>query len=111
MILLQTVDLSKQFGDVHACDRVNFTVNKGEFLSLVGSNGAGKTSLVNLISGHLKPDSGRILFEGEDVTFAKVYESASGRASPAASRSSICSTRLRSSTMSHCRFSRVSARW
>ena len=74
MILLQTVDLSKQFGDVHACDRVNFTVNKGEFLSLVGSNGAGKTSLVNLISGHLKPDSGRILFEGEDVTFAKVYE-------------------------------------
>ena len=110
MILLQTVDLSKQFGDVHACDRVNFTVNKGEFLSLVGSNGAGKTSLVNLISGHLKPNSGRILFEGKDVTFATVYERIR-RASLAASRSSICSTRLRSSTMSHCRFSRVSARW
>ena len=64
MILLETVDLSKRFGDVRACDGVNFTVNKGEFLSLVGSNGAGKTSLVNLISGHLKPNSGRILFEG-----------------------------------------------
>jgi branched-chain amino acid transport system ATP-binding protein len=74
VILLETVDLSKQFGDVHACDHVNFTVNQGEFLSLVGSNGAGKTSLVNLISGHLKPDSGRIMFEGRDVTSAKVYE-------------------------------------
>jgi len=74
VILLQTIDLSKQFGDVHACDRVNFAVNKGEFLSLVGSNGAGKTSLVNLISGHLAPDSGRILFEGTDVTFARIHE-------------------------------------
>jgi branched-chain amino acid transport system ATP-binding protein len=74
VILLETIDLSKQFGDVRACDHVNFTVNKGEFLSLVGSNGAGKTSLVNLISGQLKPDSGRILFEGKDVTFAPVYE-------------------------------------
>jgi branched-chain amino acid transport system ATP-binding protein len=74
MVLLETVDLTKKFGDVYACDRVNFTVNKGEFLSLVGSNGAGKTSLVNLISGHLAPDSGRILFEGTDVTFARIHE-------------------------------------
>src|SRR4029450_8514429 len=74
VILLETVDLSKQFGDVHACDGVNFTVDKGEFLSLVGSNGAGKTSLVNLISGHLKPDSRRILFEGQDIPFAAVYQ-------------------------------------
>ena len=41
MILLKTVDLNKQFGDTRACDSVNFVVNKGEFLSLVGSNGAG----------------------------------------------------------------------
>jgi branched-chain amino acid transport system ATP-binding protein len=74
VILLETVDLRKQFGDTRACDGVNFTVNKGEFLSLVGSNGAGKTSLVNLISGHLKPDSGQILFEDKDITFAAVYE-------------------------------------
>src|SRR5258706_15088810 len=74
MVLLETVDLSKRFGDVRACDGVNFTVNKGEFLSLGGSNGAGKTSLVNLISGNLKPNSGRILFQGQDVTFATVYE-------------------------------------
>jgi branched-chain amino acid transport system ATP-binding protein len=49
-------------------------VNQGEFLSLVGSNGAGKTSLVNLISAHLTPDSGRILFEGKDITFTPVHE-------------------------------------
>jgi branched-chain amino acid transport system ATP-binding protein len=56
VILLETVDLTKQFGDLRACDHVNFVVNQGEFLSLVGSNGAGKTSLVNLISGHLTRD-------------------------------------------------------
>ena len=64
----------KQFGETRACDGVNFIVNKGEFLSLVGSNGAGKTSLVNLISAHLKPDSGQILFEGKDITFTTVHE-------------------------------------
>jgi branched-chain amino acid transport system ATP-binding protein len=53
---------------------VNFVVHKGEFLSLVGSNGAGKTSLVNLISAHLKPDSGKILFEDKDITFTSVYD-------------------------------------
>ena len=74
MFLLQTVDLKKQFGETKACDNVNFTVNKGEFLSLVGSNGAGKTSLVNLISAHLKPDSGQILFEGTDISTMSVYE-------------------------------------
>jgi len=73
-ILLQTIDLRKSFGDTRACDGVNFVVNKGEFLSLVGSNGAGKTSLVNLISAHLKPDSGKILFEGNDITDATVSE-------------------------------------
>ncbi len=74
MILLQTVDLRKQFGETRACDGVNFIVNKGEFLSLVGSNGAGKTSLVNLISAQLRPDSGRILFEDKDITLTTVHE-------------------------------------
>jgi len=73
-ILLQTIDLRKSFGDTRACDGVNFVVNKGEFLSLVGSNGAGKTSLVNLISAQLTPDSGKILFEGNDITHATVSE-------------------------------------
>jgi branched-chain amino acid transport system ATP-binding protein len=74
VILLKTVELRKQFGETRACDGVNFTVNAGEFLSLVGSNGAGKTSLVNLISGQLQPDSGQILFEDRDITFTRVHE-------------------------------------
>ena len=74
MILLETVDLTKKFGDLRACDGVSFIVNKGEFLSLVGSNGAGKTSLVNLISGHLKPTSGQIRFEDKDITLTTVHE-------------------------------------
>jgi branched-chain amino acid transport system ATP-binding protein len=74
VILLETVDLTKQFGDLRACDHVNFVVNQGEFLSLVGSNGAGKTSLVNLISGHLTPDSGKIVFQGEDITSSTVQQ-------------------------------------
>jgi branched-chain amino acid transport system ATP-binding protein len=74
VILLRTVDLRKQFGETRACDGVNFVVNKGEFISLVGSNGAGKTSLVNLISAQLRPDSGRILFEDKDITLATVHE-------------------------------------
>lgn len=72
MALLRTVELRKRFGDTRAVDGVNFIVNKGEFLSLVGSNGAGKTSLVNLISAHLKPDSGQILFEDRDISHASV---------------------------------------
>ena len=68
MSLLRTVELRKRFGALNACDGVNFTVEKGEFLSLVGSNGAGKTTLVNLITAHLLPDSGQILFEDRDIT-------------------------------------------
>jgi branched-chain amino acid transport system ATP-binding protein len=68
MSLLRTVELRKRFGATRACEGLDFTVEKGEFLSLVGSNGAGKTTLVNLITAHVRPDSGRILFEDRDIT-------------------------------------------
>jgi branched-chain amino acid transport system ATP-binding protein len=66
--LLQTVGLTKRFGDFRAVDNVDFAVSRGELLSLIGSNGAGKTTLINLISAQLMPDEGRILFEGRDIT-------------------------------------------
>ena len=73
MNLLETQKLTKYFGDTHAVDKVDFTIGEGEVLSLIGSNGAGKTSLVNLISGLIQPDSGRITFRGEDVTNQSVH--------------------------------------
>ena len=74
MTLLRTVNLKKYFGDTRAVDGVNFTVAKGEFLSLVGSNGAGKTSLVNLISAYLIPDEGQIILDEVDITRSTVND-------------------------------------
>ena len=68
MNLLQTEKLTKYFGETHAVDKVDFTIGEGEVLALIGANGAGKTSLVNLISGLILPDSGQIFFRGSDVT-------------------------------------------
>ncbi len=68
MTILHTVNLKKSFGDTHAVDNVNFTVGTNEVVALVGSNGAGKTSLVNVITGMFPPDSGTIHFQGQDVT-------------------------------------------
>ncbi len=65
-----TVDESTVF------DHFNFKVNKGDFVSLIGSNGSGKTTLLNLICGSLKPDSGRILFNGKDITHISEFKRA-----------------------------------
>jgi branched-chain amino acid transport system ATP-binding protein len=72
--LLQTVELKKYFGETRAVDNVNLTITQGEFVSLVGPNGAGKTSLCNVVSAFYAPDSGKIIFQGEDVTHASVTE-------------------------------------
>lgn len=74
MVLLETRNLTKYFGDTHAVDHVNFSITEGELLALIGSNGAGKTTLVNLISGLLRPDAGTILFRGADVTAMSVHD-------------------------------------
>ena len=73
MDLLKTTQLAKSFGDTHAVDHVDFTVSAGEVLALIGSNGAGKTTLINLISGLIAPDSGRIDFQGADITRASIH--------------------------------------
>ena len=73
MDILQTSQLAKSFGDTHAVDHVDFRVTAGEVLALIGSNGAGKTTLINLISGLIPPDSGRIDFQGNDITRASIH--------------------------------------
>jgi len=66
--LLDVVGLKKTFGGVEAVSNVSFTVSPGEIKSLVGPNGAGKTTAFNVISGILRPDAGRINFDGHDIT-------------------------------------------
>src|ERR1700742_720708 len=69
--LLQLEGISKHFGPGRALDRVDFAVNAGEVVGLVGDNGAGKSTLVKTIAGINSSDSGTIRFDGKEVTIAK----------------------------------------
>ena len=60
--------LGKRFGAVIAADAVSIDIHAGEHVSLIGSNGAGKTTFVNMITGYLKPDQGSIVLEDRDIT-------------------------------------------
>ncbi len=66
--LLRLEDVSKRFGLVTVASRVSLGVEKGDAVGIVGPNGAGKSSLFGLVSGDLAPDSGRVIFDGADVT-------------------------------------------
>ncbi|MCO4856407.1 ABC transporter ATP-binding protein [Herbaspirillum sp. WGmk3] len=68
MSLLQIDGLRKSFGGVAALDDVSFTLPAGEMLALIGPNGAGKSTCFNLINGQLRPDAGRVLLDGEDIS-------------------------------------------
>ena len=72
--VLEVSGLSKDFGGVEAVADLSFRIEKAEILALIGPNGAGKSTVFNLISGVHKPDSGRIVFEGTDITGAPPYE-------------------------------------
>ncbi len=66
--LLELQGLSKAFGGLHVNRDISFSLASGDRVALIGPNGAGKTTLVNVMSGDLPPSSGRIVFDGEDVT-------------------------------------------
>jgi branched-chain amino acid transport system ATP-binding protein len=68
MSLLSVERVSRRFGSLVAVNDVSMSVEHGELRAVIGPNGAGKTTFFNMISGFLAPTSGRILFEGEDVT-------------------------------------------
>jgi len=72
--LLEVSGLSKQFGGVQAVADLSFRIERNEILALIGPNGAGKSTVFNLISGVHKPDSGRIVFEGADITGVPPYD-------------------------------------
>jgi branched-chain amino acid transport system ATP-binding protein len=73
-LLLETQGLSKHFGGLAAVNRVDLTVAEGEIVGLIGPNGAGKTTCFNLLSGFLRPTTGAIRFDGEDITRLKPHQ-------------------------------------
>ena len=66
--ILNTADVFKHFGEVHAVDGVDLSISPGEVLSIVGPNGAGKTTLLKLLSGGHELDRGQVFFMGEDIS-------------------------------------------
>ncbi len=66
--LLETRDLNKTFGAVTAADNINVTVVPGEIVGIIGANGAGKTTFVNMVTGYLKPTSGTVFLRGQNIT-------------------------------------------
>src|SRR3954447_23770427 len=74
--MLAAVAVSRRFGGLVAVNDVSLTVERGSISGLIGPNGAGKTTLFALIAGFVAPTSGRILFEGRDVTTEPPHERA-----------------------------------
>ncbi|MEO8715919.1 MAG: ATP-binding cassette domain-containing protein, partial [Acetobacteraceae bacterium] len=68
MSLLEVSHLSRRFGGLRAVEDVSFSLEAGGINALIGPNGAGKTTLFNMIAGALLPSSGRIAFDGRDLT-------------------------------------------
>jgi len=74
--LLKVSGLTKRFGGVAAVNNVSFELESGRIVGLIGPNGAGKTTLVNLVTGVHRASAGTMVFNGEDVTGQKPFESA-----------------------------------
>ncbi len=72
--MLEVVDLVKDFGGIRAVNRLSFRVEENELLGIIGPNGSGKTTTINLISGVLKPTSGKIIFQGRRIDGLPPYE-------------------------------------
>lgn len=65
--ILETIDLQRNFGAVIAARDINVRINKGEVVGVIGSNGAGKTTFINMVTGYLPPSGGKIMFEGQPI--------------------------------------------
>ena len=70
-VILEAKGLNKSFGAVTAASNINVAVEQDSVVGLIGSNGAGKTTFINMVTGYLKPTSGTISFDGRDITSLK----------------------------------------
>ena len=66
--ILTVSNIKKTFGGVTALSNVNMEIESGQMTMMIGPNGSGKTTLINVISGFYKPDEGKVVFEGKDIT-------------------------------------------
>ncbi|MDR6612965.1 branched-chain amino acid transport system ATP-binding protein [Leifsonia sp. 1010] len=73
MTLLELKNISVSYGRIEAIHDMSFSVDEGEIVSLIGANGAGKSTTMKTISGILNPSKGSILFDGEDITKMKAH--------------------------------------
>jgi len=67
-VILNCTSLVRRFGGLTAVDHVSLSLREGEILAVIGPNGSGKTTLINLITGFYKPQEGRVVFAGQDIT-------------------------------------------
>ena len=71
---LELIDLTKEFGSTKAVDHLMLTIEKGEFVSLLGASGCGKTTTLRMIAGFAEPTQGRIVLDGKDITHVPARE-------------------------------------
>jgi branched-chain amino acid transport system ATP-binding protein len=72
--ILELTNLTKRFGGLLAVDNVSLHIKRGEVFALIGPNGAGKTTLFNNVTGLFQPTSGRVVFDGRNITGSKPHE-------------------------------------
>jgi branched-chain amino acid transport system ATP-binding protein len=74
MPVIEVQNVTKRFGGLQAISNVSFEISRDEVVGLIGPNGAGKTTLIRCLLGILKPDSGKVIFNGEDITKCRSWE-------------------------------------
>jgi len=74
MAILKIQNLSKDFDGVKAVDGLSFELDKNKVTALIGPNGAGKTTFFNILTGFLRPDKGKVLFDGKEITSLNPYK-------------------------------------
>ncbi len=72
--VIDVQNVSKRFGGLRAVNKCSLRVERGSITGLIGPNGAGKSTLFNLVAGNITPDSGKIIFDGQDVTGLKPHQ-------------------------------------
>ena len=73
-MILEVRNLYKNFGSVSAAENINFSMNNNEIIGIIGSNGAGKTTFCNIITGYTKADKGEVLFRGKEISKKSILE-------------------------------------